>query len=34
VRDLAIAAVLSAVVFFLFTLGLGLNLPAGPFGDA
>ncbi|NMG75410.1 tripartite tricarboxylate transporter TctB family protein [Aromatoleum diolicum] len=34
VRNLIIAAVLSAVVFFLFTQGLGLTLPAGPFGGA
>lgn len=32
VRDLVIAAVLSTVVFFLFTQALGLSLPAGPFG--
>jgi putative tricarboxylic transport membrane protein len=30
-RDLGIAVALSVVVFFLFTQGLGLNLPAGPF---
>lgn len=34
VRDLIIAAVLATVVFYIFTLGLGLTLPAGPFGDA
>jgi putative tricarboxylic transport membrane protein len=28
-RDIVIAAVLSVLVFFLFTRGLGLNLPAG-----
>jgi putative tricarboxylic transport membrane protein len=32
VRDLGIAVALSAAAFLLFTLGLGLNLPAGPFG--
>jgi putative tricarboxylic transport membrane protein len=31
VRDLGIAVALSVVAFFLFTQGLGLNLPAGPF---
>jgi putative tricarboxylic transport membrane protein len=31
VRDLGIAVVLATVVFFIFTMGLGLNLPAGPF---
>jgi putative tricarboxylic transport membrane protein len=31
VRDLGIAVVLATVVFFIFTQGLGLNLPAGPF---
>jgi len=34
VRDAAIAVVLAAAVFFLFTLGLGLSLPKGPFGIA
>lgn len=34
VRDLGIAVALSAVVFYLFTLGLGLSLPAGPWGGA
>jgi putative tricarboxylic transport membrane protein len=34
VRDAVIAVVLAAVVFFLFTLGLGLSLPKGPFGAA
>lgn len=33
VRDVLIAAVLSTVVYFLFTHGLGLSLPAGPFGE-
>lgn len=32
VRDVAIAAALSTAVYFLFTQGLGLSLPAGPFG--
>ncbi|MBD5801513.1 Tripartite tricarboxylate transporter TctB family protein [Azoarcus sp. Aa7] len=32
VRDLGIAAVLSTLVYFLFTRGLGLSLPAGLFG--
>jgi putative tricarboxylic transport membrane protein len=32
VRDLGIAVALSTVAFLLFTLGLGLNLPKGPFG--
>ena len=32
VRDVAIAALLSTIVYFLFTRGLGLSLPAGPFG--
>ena len=31
VRDAIIAVVLAVVVFFLFTKGLGLNLPKGPF---
>lgn len=31
VRDAIIAVVLAFVVFFLFTKGLGLNLPKGPF---
>ena len=32
VRDAIIAIVLSTVVFFIFTLPLGLSLPKGPFG--
>lgn len=32
VRDVVIAVVLAALVFALFTYGLGLNLPKGPFG--
>jgi putative tricarboxylic transport membrane protein len=32
VRDALIALVLAIVVFFVFTLGLGLSLPKGPFG--
>jgi putative tricarboxylic transport membrane protein len=32
VRDVVIAAVLAVLVFALFTYGLGLNLPKGPFG--
>ena len=32
VRDAIIAIVLAIVVFFIFTLGLGLTLPKGPFG--
>ena len=31
VRDTIISAILAVVVFFLFTKGLGLNLPKGPF---
>ena len=31
VRDAIIAVVLSTVVFFIFTLALGLSLPKGPF---
>jgi putative tricarboxylic transport membrane protein len=31
-RDALIALVLSIVVFLIFTKGLGLNLPKGPFG--
>jgi putative tricarboxylic transport membrane protein len=34
VRDAVMAAVLAAAVFFVFTLGLGLSLPKGPFGAA
>jgi putative tricarboxylic transport membrane protein len=34
VRDLGIAVALSVVVFYVFTLGLGLSLPAGPWGGA
>ena len=32
VRDAIIAVVLAVVVYFVFTYGLGLKLPAGPFG--
>jgi putative tricarboxylic transport membrane protein len=32
VRDAVIALLLSIVVFFVFTLALGLSLPKGPFG--
>jgi putative tricarboxylic transport membrane protein len=32
VRDAIIAVVLATVVFFIFTLALGLALPKGPFG--
>ena len=32
VRDALIAILLSVVVFFVFTLALGLSLPKGPFG--
>jgi putative tricarboxylic transport membrane protein len=32
VRDAVIAILLSTVVFFVFTLALGLSLPKGPFG--
>ena len=32
VRDAVIAILLSVVVFFVFTLALGLSLPKGPFG--
>lgn len=34
VRDVGIAVALSVVVFYVFTLGLGLSLPAGPWGGA
>jgi putative tricarboxylic transport membrane protein len=34
VRDALIALVLATVVFFVFTLALGLNLPKGPFGGS
>ena len=34
VRDALIALVLATVVFFIFTLALGLNLPKGPFGGS
>jgi putative tricarboxylic transport membrane protein len=34
VRDAIIAVVLAIVVYFVFTYGLGLKLPAGPFGAA
>lgn len=34
VRDLALGAALSTAAFLLFTLGLGLRLPAGPFAGA
>lgn len=33
-RDAMIAAVMAVLVFALFTYGLGLNLPKGPFGGA
>jgi len=33
-RDAVIAVLLAVVVFFIFTLGLGLSLPKGPFGSA
>lgn len=33
-RDAIIAALLATAVFFIFTRGLGLNLPKGPFGGA
>ena len=33
-RDALIAVLLAVAVFFTFTLGLGLNLPAGPFRGA
>ena len=33
-RDAIIAAVLAVVVFFIFTLALGLSLPKGPFGGS
>jgi len=33
-RDAIIAVLLAVVVFFIFTLGLGLSLPRGPFGGA
>ncbi len=32
VRDAVVAILLSIVVFFLFTVALGLSLPKGPFG--
>lgn len=31
VRDVIVAAIVAILVYFLFTAGLGLNLPAGPF---
>jgi putative tricarboxylic transport membrane protein len=34
VRDVAIGAVIAILAFLLFTQGLGLNLPKGPFGGA
>ena len=34
VRDAIIAVVLATVVFFIFTLALGLSLPKGPFGGS
>lgn len=34
VRDVIVAAVLAVLVYFLFTAGLGLNLPAGLFKAA
>mgnify|MGYP003465581932 CR=1 FL=1 len=33
-RDAIVAALLAVGVFCIFTLGLGLNLPRGPFGGA
>ncbi|MGH6643762.1 MAG: tripartite tricarboxylate transporter TctB family protein [Bradyrhizobium sp.] len=33
-RDLLLGAALSGAAFAVFTLGLGLKLPAGPFGSA
>ncbi len=33
-RDAIVAVLLAVAVFFIFTLGLGLNLPRGPFGGA
>jgi putative tricarboxylic transport membrane protein len=33
-RDIVIGLVLSTLAFFLFTYGLGLNLPSGPFGGS
>ena len=33
VRDLLIGLVLALAAYFLFTMALGLRLPAGPFGD-
>lgn len=33
VRDLLIGAAVAVAAYFLFTKGLGLKLPAGPFGD-
>ena len=34
VRDAIVAVLLAVATFFIFTLGLGLNLPRGPFGGA
>lgn len=34
VRDALMGLALSAAAYFVFTLGLGLKLPAGPFGGA
>ena len=34
VRDAIIAVMLAVVVFVIFTVGLGLSLPRGPFGSA
>ena len=34
VRDALVAVLLAVAVFFIFTLGLGLSLPKGPFGGA
>ena len=33
-RDAIVAALLATAVFFIFTSGLGLKLPSGPFGSA
>ena len=33
-RDLLVGAALTTAAFLIFTLGLGLRLPAGPFGGA
>lgn len=34
VRDIIAGLVLAAIAYALFTYGLGLSLPAGPFGDS